>query len=110
MKKYVFRVGVQVEPMEGTQLPEDCAGAYVNVYLGADEIREAIERVEIELLNDCYMPVLTYEAYQLDLEERDYDTDEEGYPGNADLIHLQENGGIWYGPFNLYPPEDIQLQ
>ena len=110
MNKNLYRVEVEVEPMEGTQLPSDCAGAFVNGYLSSPNIIEAIKSVEAELLQDCYKPVNTYAAFELDLEDRDYDTDEEGYPGNQDLRILQQNGGIWYGPFNCYPPESSQIQ
>jgi hypothetical protein len=110
MKKYIFRVGVEVTQMEGTQLPSECGGACVNVYLGADDIRDAIDLAECELLSDCYKPIYTYEAYELDLEDTDYNTDEEGEPGNDDLLNLQKNGGIWYGCFHTYPPESEQLQ
>ncbi len=85
MTKHVFRIEVEVGPMEGTQLPSDCAGAFVNVYLGADEIRAAIDTVEKQLLADRYRPVSVYAAFVLDLEGTDYDTDEEGYPGNDGL-------------------------
>ncbi len=102
MKKDVYRVEVEVAPMEGTQLPADTIGAFVNVYAGADSIREAIDVVEEALHSDCYKPIETYAAYQLDLEDIDYDTDEEGYPGNDDLIRLKETGDVWYGPFNLW--------
>lgn len=96
--------------MEGTQLPSDCAGAFVNVYLSSPNIIEAIKSVEAELLQDCYKPVNTYAVFELDLEDTDYDTDEEGYPGSEDLMNLHKNGGIWYGSFNCYPPEEHQLQ
>jgi len=110
MNRRLYRIEVEVEPMQGTTLPPDCAGAYVNVYLAAVNIIEAIKSVESELLSDLYMPINTYGAFELDLEETDYDTDEEGCPGNKDLLNLKLNGGIWYGPFHLYPPEDNQLQ
>lgn len=102
----VYRIEVEVEPMAGTQLPSDCAGAFVNVYLGSQNIIKAIKSVEAELLQDCYNPVNTFGAFELDLEGTDYDTDEKGYPGNEDLENLKTNGNIWYGPFHCYPPED----
>ncbi len=108
MNRKLYRIEVEVEPMEGSQLPPDCAGAFVNVYLAAPNIIEAIRAVESELLEDLYRPVSTYGANELDLGETDFDTDEEGYPGNQDLINLQNNGGIWYGPFNCFPPEESQ--
>jgi hypothetical protein len=109
--KYVFRVGVQVEPMIGTQLPDDCAGAYVNVYVGSNCIRSAIDLCEEQLLVDCYKPIYTYEAYELELEDIDYDGEEaEGYPNNKELEGILQNGGLRYGPFNCFPPEENQLQ
>ncbi len=96
--------------MDGTQLPSDCAGAFVNVYLSSGNIIEAIKSAEAELLQDRYKPVNTYGAFELDLEGTDYDMDEEGYPANEDLLNLLTNGGFWYGPFNCYPPEKSQLQ
>ncbi len=96
--------------MEGSQLPLDCAGAFVNVYLSSVNIIEAIKSAEAELLGDCYNPFNTHAAYELDLGELDYDTEEEGYPDNQDLMNLQANGGIWYGPFHCYPPEETQVQ
>jgi len=38
-----------------------------------------------------------------------YDTDEEGFPNNADLLKLQSSGDIWFGPFNTYYPEADDL-
>ncbi|MCU7838548.1 MAG: hypothetical protein KZQ94_04095 [Candidatus Thiodiazotropha sp. (ex Troendleina suluensis)] len=109
MFKYIFRVEVEVEPMEGTTLPTDTAGAFVNVYVGANHIRDAIEKVETQLLKDCYKPVYTYAAYEMDLDNNDYDTNEEGYPNNKDLIKIQESRTMWYSPFNCFPPEEKEI-
>ena len=95
--------------MDGTQLPTDCAGAFVNVYLRAKNIKEAIDATEQEFLSDFYTPVETYAAVKLDLDEYDYETEEEGYPNNEDLSNLLKTGGIWYGPFNCYPPEESDV-
>ncbi len=92
--------------MQGTQLPAEYGGAFVSVYVGAEDIRTAIDSVEKQLLEDRYTPTWTSAAFALDLEETDYDTDEKGYPGNDDLAQLKETGEIWYGPFHCYPPED----
>ena len=105
MKKDVYRIEVEVGPMEGTQLPEECESAFVNVYVGANDIREAIDLVEEQLLSDCYKPIETSAAFQLDLDETEFDTDEEGYPDNEDLLNIQKTGGVWYGPFNWWPRE-----
>jgi len=105
MKTYIYRVEVEVIPMEGSQLPEDAAGAFVNCYVGADNICEAVQLIEQKLLEDCYKPFNSFAAFSLNLHEVNYDTDEEGCPNNTDLIKLQNTGDIWYGPFNTYFPE-----
>ena len=91
--------------MEGTQLPDNCEGAFVNVYIGADDIRKAMDIAERNLLDDCYKPVRLSAAFELDLEGIDYDSDEKGYPGNADLQDIRNNADVWYGPFNCFPHE-----
>jgi len=110
MNKKVYRVEVQVAPMEGTQLPTDWLGAFVNVFIGSENILNAIKAVESQLLKDCYRLVNTRSAFELDLDETDYDTDEEGVPDNKGLIHIQNTGGIWYGPFYTYDTETELIQ
>jgi hypothetical protein len=99
----VFRIQVEVGHMRGCQLPEDAAGAFVNVYVGASTIRDAMDLAERYLTEDRYRPIDISVAYELDLDGVDYDTDEEAYPGNAELEEIQHNGGHWYGPFNTFP-------
>ena len=48
-------------------------------------------------------------AYELDLEDIDCDTDEEGYPGYSGLEEIQLNGGRWYGPFNSFDYGDSEV-
>ena len=108
--KFVFRVEVEVGPMMGSEMPEDWAGAFVSVYVGADHIGDAIKEAEASLLNDLYKPLHISSAYDLEIEDFDYDTDEEGYPGNDELESIRENGIVFYGPFNGYGPEAHQLQ
>jgi hypothetical protein len=102
----VFRIQVEVGHMSGCQLPEDAAGAFVNVYVGASTIRDAMDRAERYLVEDRYRPIDIYAAYELDLDGEDYDTDEEGYPGNADLEEIRLHGGCWYGPFITFPHDE----
>ena len=99
----VFRIQVEVGHMSGCQLPEDAAGAFVNVYVGALTIRDALDLAERYLIEDRYRPIDISVAYELDLEGVDYDTDETGYPGHADLEEIRLHGGRWYGPFNTFP-------
>ena len=109
MYKHIFRVEVEVEPMEGSTLPDDVAGAFVNVFAGADDICDAVKKVEKQLLKDCYKPKYTYAAYEIDLDAKDYSTNDEGYPITEDLIQIQESNTMWYGPFNCYPPEEKEV-
>ncbi|MES9818026.1 MAG: hypothetical protein ABW155_15375 [Candidatus Thiodiazotropha sp.] len=44
------------------------------------------------------------------MEDDELDEEEDGYPMKADLLNLVDNGGIWYGPFHCYPPEEQDLQ
>lgn len=107
MKKYVYRVGVEVEHMEGCQLPKDCKGAFVNVYLSADNIREAIDIAESELFSDFYKPVNTYEAFEIDLEgeELERDNDDQS-PTIKELRNYPKENKVSYGTFHCFPYED----
>ncbi len=109
MKK-IYRVEVEVAPMEGTTLPDDWSGAFVNVFIASNNIVDAIKEVESLLYSDQYKPTNTYAAFELDLEDTDFDTGEEGYPNNQELLNLKINGGYWYGPFHGFPPENNALQ
>lgn len=106
MNNEAYRIEVEVAPMEGTQLPSDCAGAYVNVYVAAKSIREAIDLVGDQLLSDCYKPIKTTAAYELDIDDGDYPDVEEGYPDKEDVENLCKTGGYWYGPFYTFSAED----
>jgi len=99
MKKEIYRIEVQVGPMEGTQLPDDFLGAFSCVYLPALTIRDAIDAAEQYLLADKYSPLEITAAVQLDLEELEYERDDEGYPDQEELQGLLDNGGYSYGPF-----------
>lgn len=104
MNKNVYRVDVEVGPMEGTQLPEEAEGAFVSVYIGADSIRQAIDAVEQRLLLDRYQPIETTAAFQLDPDEDGSDIGDDE-PDSDDLRSLQRSGGTWYGSFNWWYPE-----
>ena len=110
---YLFRVMVQVTHMKDTQLPLDCGGAFVGVYIRAKSIREAIDISEAELLDDKYKPIRTYEAVEIDVEDLTDKNEEyasEGDPNSSDLIDIYNNGGLWYAAFNTYPTEEEQWQ
>lgn len=105
MKKYVFRVEVEVTTMEGSTLPDDWQGAFVNVLIGEDSIIDAIQRVEEALVRDKYRPLMTCAAFMLELEDYANEDIEEGYPDLQELEHLRRNGGVWYGPFYGFTPD-----
>ena len=102
MKKYVYRITVNVTHMKGSSLPGDCAGAFVNVYQPADTIREAIDLAEKSLLADLYKPVETTAAYQLDDDEYESEYQEEGDPTGEDITGLLDSGESWYSAFHTY--------
>ncbi len=91
--------------MDGSKLPEDSAGAYVNVYVPANAIVDSIERAEESLLADFYRPIETISAVQIDEERYDSEYQEEGDPEEENLRNLKSTGGIWYACFHLYPHE-----
>lgn len=111
MYQNLYRILVEVGPMSGTDLPEDCGGAWVDVYLAADTIKSAIDAAEHALLEDRYRPVATLEAFTLDLEHyTDYDEAEEAdhIPTADELLQLWETGGVWYSAFFTFPPEEAR--
>jgi len=103
----VFRIEVEVGHMSGCQLPDGTAGAFVNVYVSAPTLRDAMDLAERYLIEDRYRPIDIFAAYELDLEGVDYDSDEAGYPGNADLEEIRLRGGRWYGPFNAFRFDEL---
>jgi len=106
---YLFRVMVEVTTMEGSQLPFDCAGAFVNVYLRARHIKDAIDDAEAQLLEDKYKPVRTIDASSIDIEdltEQNEEYREEGDPRSNDLVKIFDNGGHWYAAFHLFPNDE----
>jgi hypothetical protein len=107
--KSIYRVDLEVTHMEGTQLPIDCGGGFVSVYLRDYNIRSAIDNAESELLSDLYKPVEVNAAYKIDEDEFSEIEPEEGYPEESDLKNMLANGGVWYGPFHLFPVEDEKI-
>jgi len=108
---YLFRIMVEVTHMKETQLPLDCGGAFVGVYLRSSNILDAIKIAESELLDDKYLPVRTFEAVEIDVEDLTGENEEytsEGDPETSDLIDIFNNGGLWYTAFNTFPLEEEQ--
>ena len=109
MIENVYRITVEVTGMEGSQLPEDCGGAFVNVYVSATNIKSAIDSAEDFLLRDLYRPIQTTSANQLEDYAFEGEYYEEGDPTNEDLMALKNSGGVWYAAFHTYPPESDEI-
>lgn len=54
MKKHLFCVGAEVTPLEGGQRSEAFVSAQLNAYVGANDLRDALSRVEAALQRDGY--------------------------------------------------------
>ncbi|WP_020407209.1 hypothetical protein [Hahella ganghwensis] len=90
---FVYRVDVEITHMEGTQLPSDCGGAFVSVYLRERDIKSAIESTERHLISNLYKPVDVSAAYKIEEDEFSELQPEEGYPEEKDLNNLLSDGG-----------------
>ena len=54
MKNHLFCVGAEVRPSSASGQVRDFVSAHVNVYAGANTLREALDRVEGALRRDGY--------------------------------------------------------
>ena len=97
--------------MEGTHLPSDWAGAFVNVYVSANNIIEAIKLAEDQLLLDYYKPDNTYSASEIDIDSLHEDdcNDEDDGISVENIKNLNLSGGILYGAFHGFPPEQDSI-
>ena len=105
MTKKIYRLNIEVKKSKDDSLPDDCGGAFVNVYVPASSILEAIELAEKELRDDSFWPVETISANQLEEYEFEAEEYEQGDPAPTDLKNILEAGGKWYAAFNSYPKE-----
>ena len=98
----VYKVSVEVLPMKGTTLPPDWIGAFVNVYIDAPNIIEAIMTTEATLLSDYYKPDNTYSAYKIDIDGLDEfkGSDDNDEISTENIKSLKMDGGIVYGAFH----------
>ena len=90
--------------MKGTTLPLDWIGAFVNVYIDAPNIIEAIMTTEATLLSDHYKPDNTYSSYKIDIEGLDEfeNSDDNDEISTETIKSLKIDGGIRYGPFHEF--------
>ena len=96
----LYRCGVEVAQMPGSSLPKGWRGAYVNVYIVAKNIRNAIDLSEQSLLSDMYKPVDTFTAWEVDLEH--WQQEEDDVRSKADVESLVEPGEYLYSGFHGY--------
>lgn len=54
MKKHLFCVGAEVAPAAGGRLDGEFVSAQLNIYVGANDLRDALGRVEAALQQDGY--------------------------------------------------------
>tara|TARA_B100001989_G_scaffold252549_1_gene235016 strand:+ start:958 stop:1287 length:330 start_codon:yes stop_codon:yes gene_type:complete len=108
MKK-LYCVLIEVIASENSQLPQGCAGAFVSIYLCANDIIEAIMSAENALQQDCYKPINTSSAYQVEIDELETNRDNIDIPQQENIENLMKNGGVWYGTFHTFPPEKKSL-
>lgn len=66
MKNHLFCVGVEVGPSPASAQAEAFQGAHVNVYVGANELREALARVETALQQDGYQVIFIRGCWVVD--------------------------------------------
>ncbi|MNZ99296.1 hypothetical protein D3C78_1186150 [compost metagenome] len=72
MKNHLFCVGAEVGPAPaGTPSGESFLSAYVNVYVGANDLREALARVESALQQDGYRVVFIRGCWVVDADCND---------------------------------------
>ena len=105
----VYRIQVEVLPMEDTSLPSDWAGAFVNVYVGAKNIVDAIKTAEQQLHTDLYKPDNTYSAYEIDMDSLHDNLDDDDGISIDNMKNLNLQGGVLYGAFHGFPPEQDDL-
>ena len=97
--------------MLGSSLPAEWAGAFVNVYVGATNIKAAIDYAESALADDKYQPINIDAAWEIDLDQpTNLESDNsEDFPSEDELLEVQRNGGVLYGAFHGYAPEPGQV-
>ena len=98
--------------MVGSSLPDEWAGAFVNVYVGASNIKTAIEIAESSLTEDMYKPIDVSAAWEIEIDEplAENTDDSDEIPSQSELSDLARDGGVLYGAFHGYPPEPGQVQ
>ncbi|MFZ5530155.1 MAG: hypothetical protein ACOY4U_03775, partial [Pseudomonadota bacterium] len=96
-KKHVFCVEVELRATPGGRLPEGIDGAWLQVYLGADDLREAIARAEMTLAADGYQVVMVRGGWIADAGYVSEVRRDDHRPGDDDWLTLLAGGTVHYG-------------
>lgn len=97
----VWIVSTEVRPLPGADAPTWCVGAYVECAVRCASLREALDLVEAQLVEEHYAVVDVSQA--LRYIEDDYDEDE---PIHSLAAEADEAGGdVVYGPFEGWAAE-----
>ncbi len=105
----LYCIEVELGRIADDPLPDDCGGAFVNVYVAAPHIRWAIDLAENQLLADGYHIIDILAALSIDLAEYEPGDADDGQPSTQELADLSDNGEVLYSAFHLYPPQEAQL-
>lgn len=94
-------VSTEVRPLEGADAPEWCVGAYVEAYVAASDIVDAVKRVRAMLESERYEVVDISQAIRYDPDDF-----EEGEPAHELAAEAAEApGAVIYGPFEGWAAE-----
>ena len=96
-KKHVFCIEVELKSIPGGRLPESIDGAWLQVYLGADDLREAIALAETTLATDGYQLVMVCGGWIADEGYASGIRRDEHRPGEGDWLGLLAGDTVHYG-------------
>lgn len=112
MQRQLYELEVEVRARPGARFPVGIEGAFVRLYVAADDFMEGIEKMRAAVDIDHYALIEILLCRRIDPdeweEEREelLETEEDRYPDADDLFSLLENDGWLYGPFYGYTDED----
>lgn len=104
MSTTIYQVSTEVVPLPGSQMPGDVSGGFVDCFVAAGHIIEAITRAKRELEADEYEVVDIDACLRIDLAE--WEPPEEDYPTRAELTELLDSADILFGPFYCYEDDE----
>lgn len=104
-KKHVFCIEVAVRATPGGPLAEGLDGAWLQVYLGADDLRAAIARAEVVLAADGYLVVVVRGGWIADEGYVSNIRRDELRPGEDDWLDLLAGEKVHYGSLQGWDKE-----